>query len=147
MMRDLPNPMAAAARRRRSIWDSPEQMIGRLREGTPLRHWREDFLRAYVEHGTRPRDDGTIELKCPPDIEAQVYEMSGRHEAWERLADLGPPTLLLVGESSEMWGGDWREAAAALMPDGRVEVIADAGHFFPMERPDVTLERVLAFLT
>lgn len=141
-----PNPMAEGTRRRRRVWDSPWQMAERLQGGTPLEGWREDFLHAYTRHGTRSLGDGTVELKCPPPIEAQVYEMGMRHEGWERLADVACPVLFLAGESSELWVADRREQVEPRLRDGRLEVIADAGHFFPMERPDETFEQALRFL-
>lgn len=140
------NPMVEGARRRRRIWGSHEEMIGRIRAGTPLSGWREEFLRAYVEHGTAARPDGTFELKCPPEVEAQIYQMGGRHDGWERLSSITCPTLLLVGERSEMWWAERRDEAAAQLRNGRAETVAGGGHFFPMEDPDATLAHVLPFL-
>lgn len=145
LSREGPNPMAASARRRRHVWGSPDEMVTRLREGTPLAGWREDFLGAYAEHGTVRTDDG-FELKCPPEIEAQVYEMGMRHDGWERLADLTCPALFLAGESSDLWGPDRRDQARGQLRTGPVEVVSDAGHFFPMERPEETLTLALPFL-
>lgn len=139
------NPLARSSLKRRRVWDSVDQMVERLAEGSPLRGWREEFLRAYVEHGTVPRADGTIELKCPPEVEAQVYMMGGTHDAWERLAELRCPVLALVGEDSEMWFDAAAEALGKQLRDGRVERVP-GGHFFPMEEPEATLERVLPFL-
>jgi pimeloyl-ACP methyl ester carboxylesterase len=138
------NPMADAARRRRSVWDSPGQMVERLQQGSPLSAWRNDFLRAYVEGGTAAGEGG-VELKCSPEVEAQVYEMGMRQDGWERLGDLGLPVLFAVGEDSPMWAGGRAEQATAGMSDVEVAVLA-GGHFFPMENPDATLNRVLSFL-
>lgn len=140
------NPMSEQARRRKAVWDSPDQMLERLRNATPLEAWKEDFLRAYVTYGLGPRSDGSYELKCPPAVEAQIYAMGGRHDGWERLAKLHLPTLLLTGERSNVWMGDQATQAAALLPAGRHEVVP-GGHFFPMENPDETVERVRRFLT
>lgn len=142
---ETPNPMSEQARRRRAIWDSTDEMIERLRTGTPLAGWREDFLRAYVVYGTQPRDDGTIELKCPPEIEAQVYAQMPESDTWERIAQLEPPTLVLTGASSHLWGGR-SEMIAAQVRNGR-SVVVEGGHFFPMESPDETLALVVPFLT
>lgn len=140
------NPMSEQARRRRSIWPSTDAMVERLQNGSPLAGWREEYLRAYVTYGTMAREDGTIELKCPPEVEAQVYESGGTHDGWERLSQVACPTLLLTGSESHMWGGASEEAAVELLTEGRAEVI-QGGHFFPMENPDATLDRVLPFLT
>lgn len=139
------NPMSEQARRRRAIWDSVDQMVERLRSGTPLAGWQEEYLRAYVTYGTSPREDGTIELKCPPEIEAQVYAMAPRHDGWERLERVRCPTLVLTGTTSHMWAGERAELVAGRVGTGRAETI-EGGHFFPMENPEPTIDRVLAFL-
>jgi pimeloyl-ACP methyl ester carboxylesterase len=145
MTAHLENPMADAARRRRAVWDSPEQMIERLRGGSPLAHWREDFLRAYVVYGTEQGEDGKFHLKCPPAIEGQIYGTAGTNDGWDRMARLAPPTLLLTGTESPMWGGGRNAEGGERLPHGVADTI-QGGHFFPMENPDETVDRVLPFL-
>jgi pimeloyl-ACP methyl ester carboxylesterase len=146
MAAHMENPMAEAARRRRAVWDSPEQMIERLKNpSSPFAHWQDDFLRAYVVYGTRQREDGKFELMCPPHIEAQVYATAGSNDGWDRLEDVHCPTLLLTGTDSPMWGGGRNQQAGERLPNAEFGTIA-GGHFFPMENPDATVERVLAFL-
>jgi pimeloyl-ACP methyl ester carboxylesterase len=142
----LENPMAEAARRRRAVWDSPEQMIERFkRPASPFATWQDDFLRAYAVYGTRQLDDGTFELMCPPHIEAQIYATAGSNDGWERLAQLECRTLLLTGTDSPMWGGGRDDQACERLRNGECEQIV-GGHFFPMENPDPTVDRTLAFL-
>jgi pimeloyl-ACP methyl ester carboxylesterase len=145
-MASADNPMADQARKRRAIWDSTDQMVERLKNRSPLSGWREEFLRAYVTYGTSPRSDGTVELKCPPEVEGQIYTMGGNHDGWDRLSDLKPPTLLLTGTDSPMWAQERAQAAAARIPNGHGELVR-GGHFFPMENPDDTVDAILGFLT
>ncbi len=139
------NPMSEQARKRRAVWDSHDEMMERLRAGTPLAGWREDFLRAYVSYGTDTLPDGTVRLKCPPEIEAQVYAGAPTNDGWDRLSQLRCPTLFLTGVESPMWSGDRGGLAAELIPSSHSEKIV-GGHFFPMEHPAQTCERVLRFL-
>jgi pimeloyl-ACP methyl ester carboxylesterase len=139
------NPLASGARRRRAIWPSPDEMAERLRTGTPLSGWREDFIRAYVTYGLEPLDDGTFRLRCPPEIESQIYVMGGRHDGWARLASLEPPTLMLTGVDSPMWFGERADRAVERIPHGIGRRVR-GGHFFPMEHPDETLDAVLPFV-
>jgi pimeloyl-ACP methyl ester carboxylesterase len=141
----MENPMADAARKRRAVWDSPEQMVERLRKGSPLAGWREEFLRAYAVYGLEQREDGKFELKCPPHIEAQIYAEAGSNDGWDRLAHIGCPTLLLTGTSSPMWSGDRGREAGERLPNGRYDAV-EGGHFFPMENPQAAVDRALAFL-
>ncbi len=140
------NPMAEQARRRRSVWHSTDEMIARLGDGTPLSAWREEYLRAYVTYGTTARSDGTVELKCPPEIEAQVYSAAPGNDGWDRLALVGCPTLLLTGTDTPMWDDVRAADAAARLPKGRAETVR-GGHFFPMENPDGAIDLILPFLT
>jgi pimeloyl-ACP methyl ester carboxylesterase len=139
------NPMATAARRRRAVWDSREQMVGRMRTGTPLSSWRPEFVEAYVHHGTvdRAPEEG-IALLCPPEVEAQIYEMSQHHEAWERMGRLDCPTLVVGGTGPSAL---WRDMSMASGRNPCIHTaVVEGGHFFPMENPDATLDVVLPFL-
>jgi len=139
-----PNPMAETARGRRAVWESREQMSERLRAGSPLQTWRPEFLRAYVQHGTSERADGCYELCCPPEVEAQIYETSQRQLAWEGLAELRCPTLVVGGTHPTAL---WRDTEPATRRNPCVAgATVEGGHFFPMEDPEGTLAVVLPFL-
>jgi pimeloyl-ACP methyl ester carboxylesterase len=141
----MENPMSESARRRRAVWDSPEQMVERLKKGSPLAEWQDEFLNAYAIYGTTPREDGTVELKCPPHIEAQIYATAGTNDGWDRLAHVRCPALLLTGEHSHMWMDGRNEDAVKRLPKGRTATVP-GGHFFPMENPDATLDLITSFL-
>lgn len=138
------NPLTAGARKRRKVWSSREEMVERLRSNSPMSTWRPEFVNAYVRHGTRAIPDGGVELKCPPEVEAQIYMGAGLHDAWERMQTLACPVLVLVGEHSHVWSATRREAIAA--SGCRVEVVGGAGHFLPMEDPEATMDHLLTFL-
>ena len=64
----------------------------------------------------------------------------------ERLAEMQPPTLALVGEHDH---ADFRAIAAILardIPGARLEVLPGIGHLPPMEAPEATVRAVLEFL-
>jgi pimeloyl-ACP methyl ester carboxylesterase len=54
---------------------------------------------------------------------------------WERLGELALPVVLVVGERDEKFRAI-AEAMAERLPDGRVEVVAGAGHAVQLEQPD-----------
>jgi pimeloyl-ACP methyl ester carboxylesterase len=140
------NPLAVGARRRRMIWDSREQMLASFAARPPFDRWRGDFLEAYVEGGTRDRGDGTVELKCPGEIEARVYEGGVRSSSLEYLPRMNVPTLLVSGGDSLTLPPERARQAAALLPQGRLEILPGVGHFIPMEAPEEVLRLLRAFL-
>jgi len=140
------NAMAVAARRRRQVWDSREQMIESYAGRAPFDVWRRDFLEAYVEGGTFVRADGKVELKCSGEIEARVYEGAARSSSTEFLHGMAVPTLLVSGERSLTLPPERARRAAAMLRHGRLEVLPGIGHFVPMEAPDAVLRVLGAFL-
>jgi pimeloyl-ACP methyl ester carboxylesterase len=62
------------------------------------------------------------------------------------LASLEVPTLLIMGRDSPIY--DVPKAASrvrSVAPHIRIEIIPDAGHLFPMERPEATNEALIEF--
>jgi pimeloyl-ACP methyl ester carboxylesterase len=59
--------------KRKRWFESAEAMFRNLEHKPPFTTWRRDMLREYCEYGTRPAPDGGVELKCPPEIEAEYY--------------------------------------------------------------------------
>lgn len=65
----------------------------------------------------------------------------------DRLAEVGVPTLVVIGEHEIP---DFRNMAALLAeraPGSRLEVVAGAGHLVPLERPDEFARLACLFLT
>ena len=140
------NFLAVGARRRRLAWDSREQMIESYAARPPFDVWRRDFLEAYVDSGTFVREDGSVELKCPGEIEARVYEGAARSSSIAFLAKVAIPTLIVSGGRSWTLPPERARQAAAMLRDGRLEILPGVGHFIPMEAPDEVLRLLGAFL-
>jgi pimeloyl-ACP methyl ester carboxylesterase len=137
--------MAQSARRRRNEWSSTEEVFESYSSKPPLDVMTEESLRAYVDYGLRDRGDGVLELKCPPEVEAQVYTMGPNHGAFARLEDVQPPTLVVCGEHTASIPPDLARAIAERLPNGSVEVMAGVGHFGPQEDPDRAVDSMMRF--
>ncbi|MBY0274380.1 alpha/beta hydrolase [Candidatus Binatia bacterium] len=140
------NLLSIGARRRRHVWDSRVQMVESLASRPPFDAWRRDFVVAYVDGGTFVRPDGRVELKCPGEIEARVYDGAARSSSIEFLAGITIPTLLVSGGTSLTLPPARARQAVALLRDGRLEILPGVGHFVPMEAPDEVLRLLGAFL-
>jgi len=140
------SPLVAAARRRRNIWPSRAAMFTSLRARLPFAAWEEEFVRLYVDHGVAERPDGTVELLCPGEIEAQVYAHAPMTDSAELLSRLDVPALLVRGEHSTGLDGRVAGEALARLPQATLVTVPGAGHFAPMERSGAVAEAIARFL-
>jgi lipase len=140
------NPMSEAARKRRMVWDSVDQIIESYRTRPAFERWIPYALRIYAEHGTFRREDGHVELKCPGAIEAQMFDNSSSLNTWDLLDRIETPALIIRGAIAESPVGPLAERVADRLPDARLLSIEDAGHMVPMERPDVIAREIMSFI-
>lgn len=138
--------LARAAERRRVSFPTLSEAQANFASKEAFSGWDARSLDAYVSGGLEQRD-GAWWLKCPPWAEAEMYRTASAHGAWERLEEVGVPVLVVGAERSERYGAAFVERMAGLLPKARSEVVADAGHFLPMERPNRLAELVAGFLT
>jgi len=137
--------LAEGARRRRAVWPSRDETFESYRGRDVFERWREDVLRLYVDEGMLDRDDGQVELKCPPELEARFFEAVQQIDPWPLLPRLEAPMLLLWGAQSHLaqrgpTDGNLGQAYAQLveeaLPNARTVVVPKTTHFLPQERPD-----------
>jgi pimeloyl-ACP methyl ester carboxylesterase len=100
-------------------------------------------LDLYAAEGLRDRADGQVELKCPGEVEAAVFEQGGTLDSLAAAKNLAVPALLLWARDGS-FPRAFQEAVASTMHEGRVEEIG-AGHLLVMERPDLVAAAVLRF--
>ncbi len=124
------HPMAAAALRRKVVWPSREAMIHSYGSRPPLDRLAPEALAAYVAWGAVDRQDGQVELACPPAAEAAIFSgrpaLAGVNAAWEHLPKLTASVALLAGATSSIPIGRFEAAAGAA---GVPLEIIDGGHF------------------
>ena len=137
-------PLAELTLKRRAVWDSRDEVRRSWsRPGHPFGAWTRTALELYLEEGFRERRDGQIELKCPVEIEAAVFDQSNSLDLLGAARKVEIPALFLWAS-----GGNFPRAAyeevVGQMPNGRIEDI-DTGHLVPMEAPELLSERLLAF--
>jgi len=138
--------LASGAAKRRMVWDSREELITAYRQRRTFAGWREDVLRLFAEHGTFRREDGRIELKCPGEIEAELYRNSLSPDTWDLLPHVRCPTLVIRGGNTEPLLALVAEGVTRRIPGARLATIAGGSHFVPMERPEAIAAEALAFL-
>jgi len=129
------NPLAAGARRRRARFDSAEDAAANFASKPPLSELHPAALAAYVQHGFEHLPDGSVELRCPPEVEAETFEMGVRHRAFEHLGEVRCPVTVLRGRDDGLGPAAMAPRIAAELPLGRLEEHPELGHFGPLEDP------------
>ncbi len=127
---------------RRAVWPSRDQIFERYSGADAFKRWREDILWSYIEGGTFVREDGQVELKCTPAIEAQFTSAVASQDMIDGLSRIDFPVLHITSDNP----GRFPDASAGLRvirdsaPSFEHLVMPDAGHFIPQEKPE-ELER------
>jgi pimeloyl-ACP methyl ester carboxylesterase len=142
------NPLRLGERiaRRRFQWPGRDAMITLLRTRPPYDTWSEVSLRAWVEHGTRELPDGTVELKCLPEVESKMYQHDPSIDVVQICAETTAGLRIIHAEQSDRFRLASAERACAVAPDCRMVTMAGVTHFAPMEQPEVTARLVLDLL-
>jgi 3-oxoadipate enol-lactonase len=78
-----------------------------------------------------------------PVVMAQLQACTA-HDASARLAELRPPTLVIHGTLDEMLPVQNGRLIASLVPDAQLEILADVGHLFFWERPELSADLIRA---
>ena len=137
------NPLAAGVRRRRAVFASRDEARANYASKPPLDELDPAVLDAYVRGGFVDTPEG-VRLACDPEAEARTYEMGGRHDAFERLAEVNVPVTLLCGEASTAIGPSVLALQAERLADVRVDVWDGESHFAPMAHPERTARSIAA---
>ncbi|MCH7578809.1 MAG: alpha/beta hydrolase [Chloroflexi bacterium] len=142
-----PNLLAEGARKRRAVRPSRDEMFEAYRTRPMFERWREDVLHTYVDEGTADRDDGQVELKCPPEVEAQFFEAVTKIDAWPHLAEFTMPTLVLWGAESHLITRGLADQVDEALPNAETVLVDGTTHFLPQERPDEVARLIEQFLS
>jgi len=137
-------PLAAGARTRRQVFASREEARGRWERHPFFGSWTPEARRLYARHGLRERSDGQVELACPREVEALVFDQGPMVvDPLGHAPSVKAPTLLLWAARGDFSRETYGDLAAA-MADATIEEL-DAGHLVLMEQPVLVLESVLRF--
>jgi pimeloyl-ACP methyl ester carboxylesterase len=142
--------------RRRAEFDSAEVALARYRAAPAFEEWTEPSLRAYIDHGFAPLDDGRVRLRCTPDIESallrpifeameQIYTGDIRGNPFGWLVDIDCPVRIATTEKSWQIYKEMATRAAALIPAASRHSFEGVGHCVAQENPKLLLGALAAF--
>ncbi|GAA0607990.1 alpha/beta hydrolase [Sporichthya brevicatena] len=132
---ERPDPTAFVARtRRRMSRFSSRGLAGeRLRQTPTFAGWADESLRAFLDHGFRETEDGSVELRCAPETEAACYASGAERTG---VIDVAVPVTVAVGtEPDQIRAARSARILADTLPTARLVVHRGTTHFGPFERP------------
>ena len=142
-----PHSLAEGARKRRAVWPSRQEMLEAYQTRAMFERWQDDILRTYIDEGTADREDGQVELKCPPDVEAQFFEAVTSVDPWPNLGEFTMPTLALWGADSHIIARGIADDLDEALPNGKTVLVDNTTHFLPQERPDEVARLIEQFIS
>ena len=137
--------------RRKRDFASAEEMIARFATRDPYHLFAPSVFEAYCRHGLVPAASGEgLELACPPEVEASVYETSRSNGAILDAARLvNIPVLVIRAQSSDVpdfKGSPTWPGLAGILPQGRDLHRPDMTHFHPFQDPDDAARIIAEFM-
>jgi len=134
-------PIAIQATRRRAVFESRKAAFEAYKGRGAFKGWPDAMLKDYVADGFRDREDGKVELACPPEWEASSY-ISHAHDPYAALRRFGGPVRILKASRGSPTRIRDRDAFARRYPGASVEKV-EGGHFFPMQEPALVRKALL----
>jgi len=135
------NALAAGALRRRETFDSRDAVFNAYRGRGIFITWPDEMLRDYIAGGFLPDVDGTVRLACPPWWEAEIYRSAPA--GLDRLAPrIRCPVTLLHGAKSSACPQNEAVRFAKRQRRTRRICVPKAGHFLPMEYPELVRDEI-----
>lgn len=139
-------PLAKGARRRKFVFRGKQEALARFTAGRGIfKTWDPAFVDAYLECGLLEVDEETAILKCDPELEAQIFE-SVPADIWSYARRVKCPVLAIRGKKSDTFLDDAARRLVRTMADCELQVVEKAGHFVPMEKPDICAAHILDFI-
>lgn len=131
--RQMVAALVEKTRRRNPYWPDADAVRRYLAGRFMFQDWSEEGIEAFLAFNMDVVADGGLTLKCPPAIEAGVYDdvVDG---LWPSVRRLSVPTVILSGDRTvPFFAAGHREAAAI---NGRIRLrTVSGGHNYMQERP------------
>ena len=131
---------------RRRRFASHEAAVANFAAKLPYSLFHPEALESYVRHGFTPTAGGTVEIRCRPEVESQLYLMGPRHRAWDSLRQVECPVTLMRGAVLIPGPAYWADAIVGELPNVDFLEIEGLGHLGPLEDPKRLAELTAAAL-
>lgn len=149
---DLPT-FVAWAKRRQERWSSPQEYRAAMARHPAFGSVSPEMFEVYAEAALTPDEGGGYVLRCPGEVEALVYAGCPASEAFDVLADVPAPTLVLGsdpalrrGRGFFNWPAEVTRDVAEALPRGSHRTMTGLGHLMVLEDPEICADVALGHI-
>ncbi|WP_020408122.1 alpha/beta fold hydrolase [Hahella ganghwensis] len=135
------NPLAEKTFRRRNEWADEQEAIAYFTGRGMFKGWQPEAIQAYVQYALAEDQLGSLRLKCPPQREAENFNLLPK-KIWAAIRRILVPTRILYGKNTYPFVVDSLNKAARLNAHFSV-TSHPGGHCFMQEYPDSTYDWIL----
>ncbi len=144
LLRRRGNPLADGAEKRRAVFADRQTMVDRYEGRGAFRTWPRGFLEDYVEGGTKPREDGQIELPARPHGRPRT---SARRDTTSRRPSgtCMCPSRLFAPNAARPAARPFPMLLKRRDPAAHMMQVPGSTHFLPMEFPEIVAKEIRGF--
>jgi len=136
--------LAKRSRKRQNGWKNREEAYAYLKTKPLFKRFQDEFVRSYVTYGLKPSENGAVELLCPPEAEARIFE-NYPFDIWFWPKRVRVPVLIIRGAHSDVLQAGAIDQFCRKCKNSTAITLADAGHLAPMEVPEQISELIKEF--
>jgi pimeloyl-ACP methyl ester carboxylesterase len=129
--------LRAWALQRRCIFSSSDELAAYFKSSRRLQRWVPGAAELMARAITRPTDNGSVELVCPPEYEADIYLQNTNAPTWSILPQLAGKLLVISSDYDAPDAEPPGLVSKALQAEFGIEVVPvrETGHLLQIERP------------
>lgn len=130
--------LAEKTRKKDPVWKSEQEFRDYLSKRFMFQNWGEEAIQATLKHNLHQESTGALRLRCPPSIEAGVYE-DEVPALWPSVDKLEVQTTIISGNQTVPYFAEAHRLAAELKSNIAL-IKVEGGHNFMQEYIDDNTE-------
>lgn len=137
--------LAKMTRKKKFRFESKKQAFDHYSGKGMFRLWKPEYVQAYVDTAIEKNRQGTWQLCCSPEFEAQIYETLPLN-TWKYAKQIDVPVLVVRAEKSTLF-----QRKAGIRLAGKIKnctfiELKKLDHFLMMEDSDQIIDTILPFI-
>jgi len=133
-------PLSRQARIRTRSWPSYQAAWDYLHQRGTFKGWQDACLKSYLDHALVRKQDGSLHLKCPPEIEAAIFASYPKN-LWREIQSIQKPMAMIYGQRTYPFVID--SLPRLHQCNAHYDFVEiPGGHCFMQEQPQLTAQEI-----